>query len=59
VLERFEQLESVRFESKNHTWIGVRDDLKGDGEVLREPSRPTGFQQFSMDHSELDEEDSK
>ncbi len=59
VLERFEQLESVRFESKNRTWIGVRDDLEGDGKVLREPPRPTGFQQFSMDRSDLGEEDSK
>ena len=57
VLERFEQLESVRFESKNRTWIGVRDDLAGDGKVLREPPRPTGFQQFSMDRSDLEEED--
>ena len=58
VLERFEQLESVRFEANNRTWIGVRDDLEGDGKVLREPPRPTGFQQFSMDRSDLDEEDS-
>jgi len=53
VLERFPQLESVSFEANNRTWIGVRDDLDGDGKVLREPPRPTGFQQFSMDRSDL------
>jgi len=31
-----------------------REDLEGDGKVLREPPRPTGFQQFSMDRSDLD-----
>ena len=56
VLRRFPQLESVRFEANNRTWIGVRDDLEGDGKVLREPPRPTGFQQFSMDRSDLDTE---
>jgi urate oxidase len=54
-LERFEQLESVSFEANNRTWIGVRDDLEGDGKVLREPPRPTGFQQFSMDRTDLEE----
>jgi urate oxidase len=56
VLERFPQLESVSFEANNRTWIGVRDDLDGDGKVLREPPRPTGFQQFSMDRDDLEEE---
>jgi urate oxidase len=55
VLERFPQLESVSFEANNRTWIGVRDDLDGDGKVLREPPRPTGFQQFSMDRDDLEE----
>jgi len=54
-LERFPQLESVSFESKNKTWIGVRKDLDGDAKVLREPDIPTGFQQFSMDHSDLED----
>ena len=54
-LERFPQLESVSFEANNRTWIGVRDDLDGNGKVLREPPRPTGFQQFSMDRSDLEE----
>jgi urate oxidase len=56
VLERFEQLERVSFESKNRTWLGVRDDLPGDGKVLREPDVPTGFQQFSVDRSDLEKE---
>ncbi|SDF34646.1 factor-independent urate hydroxylase [Halorientalis regularis] len=54
-LERFPQLESVSFEANNRTWLKVRDDLEGDAKVLREPPRPTGFQQFSMDHSDLEE----
>ena len=58
VLERYPQLESVSFEANNRTWIGVRDDLEGDGKVLREPPRPTGFQQFSMDRDDLNEESS-
>ena len=57
ILERFEQLESVRFEANNRTWIGVRDDLEGDAKVLREPPRPAGFQEFSMDRSDLEEEE--
>jgi len=55
VLERYPQLESVMFEANNQTWLGVRDDdLEGDAKVLREPPRPTGFQQFSMDRSDLE-----
>ena len=58
ILERYPQLESVRFEANNRTWIGVRgDDLEGDSKVLREPPAPTGFQQFSMDRSDLDGEE--
>lgn len=57
VLERYPQLKSVSFEANNRTWIKERDDLDGDAKVLREPPRPTGFQQFSMDRSDLDEED--
>ena len=55
ILKRFSQLNSVRFEANNRTWIGVRDDdLDDDGKVLREPPAPTGFQQFSMDRSDLE-----
>jgi len=57
VLKRFPQLESVSFEANNRTWIRERDDLDGDAKVLKEPPRPTGFQQFSMDRSDLDGED--
>ena len=59
VLERYPQLESVSFEANNRTWIEVRDDLEGDARVLREPPQPTGYQQFSMDHSDLDGDDSR
>jgi urate oxidase len=56
VLERYPQLAEVSFEANNRTWLTVRDDLEGDGKVLREPPRPTGFQQFSMTHDDLAEE---
>ncbi|WP_049915658.1 factor-independent urate hydroxylase [Natrialba taiwanensis] len=56
VLKRFPQLESVSFEANNRTWIRERDDLDSDAKVLKEPPRPTGFQQFSMDHSDLEED---
>lgn len=57
VLERFPQLESVTFEANNRTWLAVRDDIEGEEEarVLKEPPRPTGYQQFQMDHNDLDE----
>lgn len=54
VLERYPQLKSVSFEANNRTWIEVREDLEGDAKVLREPPRPTGYQQFSMDRSDLE-----
>ena len=61
VLECFPQLESVSFEANNRTWIEVRDDIEGeeDTRVLMEPPQPTGYQQFSMDRSDLDEEGSR
>jgi urate oxidase len=58
-LKRFPQLETVSFEANNRTWLKVRDDLEGDAKVLREPPRPTGFQQFSMDRDDLDGEESE
>lgn len=56
VLERYPQLAEVSFEANNRTWLTVRDDMEGDAKVLREPPRPTGFQQFSMDRSDLEED---
>lgn len=56
ILERYPQLESVSFEANNRTWIEVREGVEGDAKVLREPPRPTGYQQFSMDHSDLEEQ---
>lgn len=56
VLERYPELESVSFEANNRTWIQERDDLDGEGTVLKEPPRPTGFQQFAMDRSDLEGE---
>lgn len=54
VLERYPQLAEVSFEANNRTWLTVRDDMEGDAKVLREPPRPTGFQQFSMDRTDLE-----
>lgn len=59
VLERFPQLETVTFEANNRTWIQERDDLEGDAKVLKEPPRPTGFQEFSMDRSDLNDGDAE
>jgi len=59
ILERYPQLDTVSFEANNRTWIEERTDMDGDGKVLKEPPRPTGFQQFSMDHSDLEEERSE
>src|SRR5699024_9300561 len=58
VLERFPKLESVNFEANNQTWIAVREEIDGDEDVrvLREPARPTGYQQFSMDRDDLEEQ---
>jgi len=54
ILERYPQLAEVEFEAQNRTWLEVGDDHEGDAAVLREPPRPTGFQQFSMDRSDLE-----
>jgi urate oxidase len=58
VLKRFPQLEEVGFEANNRTWIEVREDIEAsdEGKVLTEPPRPYGFQQFTMDRDDLDEE---
>ena len=56
VLERYPQLESVSFEANNRTWIEVRDDLEGDARVLMEPPQPTGYQQFTVNRGDLNEE---
>ncbi|WP_436901869.1 factor-independent urate hydroxylase [Halovenus halobia] len=57
ILERYPGLESVSFEANNRTWIQERADLDGEGMVLMEPPRPTGFQQFSMDHTDLEDDE--
>jgi urate oxidase len=58
VLERYPQLESVTFEANNRTWLAVREDIDGEEEarVLKEPPRPTGYQQFELDRNDLGEE---
>lgn len=59
ILERYPQLDTLSFEANNRTWIEERTDLDGDARVLKEPPRPTGFQQFSMDHSDVEAEGSE
>ncbi|ELZ04913.1 urate oxidase [Natrialba chahannaoensis JCM 10990] len=57
VLERFPQLESVTFEANNRTWLQVSEEDGADSpRVLKEPPRPTGYQQFQMDSSDLGNE---
>ncbi|OZT80718.1 urate oxidase [Marinococcus halophilus] len=54
VLERFPQLQEVSFESQNHTWDTVVEDIPGsDGKVYTEPRRPYGFQRFSVHREDL------
>lgn len=57
VLERFPQLQEVSFESQNHTWDTVVEDIPGsDGKVYTEPRRPYGFQRFAVHREDLDHE---
>jgi urate oxidase len=58
VLERFPQLESVTFEANNRTWLAVRNDIEGangeeEARVVKEPPRPTGYQQFQVNRNDL------
>ncbi|MFC4766730.1 factor-independent urate hydroxylase [Effusibacillus consociatus] len=54
VLERFPQLEEVRFESQNRTWDTVVDTIPNStGRVYTEPRPPYGFQGFSVIRQDL------
>ncbi|UGB32100.1 factor-independent urate hydroxylase [Metabacillus sp. B2-18] len=54
VLERFPQLIEVHFQSQNHTWDSVVEDIpNSEGKVYTEPRPPYGFQQFSVTKEDL------
>lgn len=49
ILTRFPQLLEVTFESQNHTWETVVDEIPGSiGKVYTEPRPPYGFQVFTV-----------
>jgi len=49
VLERFPQLKEVNFQSQNHTWDLVVEEIpNSEGKVYTEPRPPYGFQRFSV-----------
>lgn len=49
VLERFPQLREVNFQSQNHTWDPVVEEIpNSEGKVYTEPRPPYGFQHFSV-----------
>ncbi|MCP1189291.1 factor-independent urate hydroxylase [Priestia flexa] len=54
VLERFPQLKDVTFESQNHTWDAVVEDIpNSDGKVYTEPKPPFGFQVFTVTQEDV------
>ena len=57
VLHKFPQLLQVTFESQNHTWDTVVDEIPGfDGKVYTEPRPPYGFQLFTVTQDDLKRE---
>lgn len=49
ILSTFPQLSHVSFESQNHTWDLIVEDIPGsDGKVYTEPRPPYGFQLFTV-----------
>ncbi|MCM3537585.1 hypothetical protein M4D59_06355 [Priestia endophytica] len=60
ILERFPQLQSVNFQSQNHTWDTVVEEIPGEkGKVYTEPKPPFGFQLFSVTKEDLKVNSSK
>lgn len=57
ILERFPQLTEVNFESQNHTWETVVDEIPGTkSKVYTEPRPPYGFQVFSILREDVDKD---
>lgn len=54
ILSTFPQLRHVSFESQNHTWDLIVEDIPGsDGKVYTEPRPPYGFQLFTVTREDV------
>lgn len=54
ILERFPQLQEVNFESQNHTWDKIVEEIpSSQGKVYTEPRPPYGFQCFTVTQEDL------
>nr|5AYJ_A Chain A, Uric acid degradation bifunctional protein [Bacillus sp. TB-90]5AYJ_B Chain B, Uric acid degradation bifunctional protein [Bacillus sp. TB-90]5AYJ_C Chain C, Uric acid degradation bifunctional protein [Bacillus sp. TB-90]5AYJ_D Chain D, Uric acid degradation bifunctional protein [Bacillus sp. TB-90] len=57
ILERFPQLQEVYFESQNHTWDKIVEEIpESEGKVYTEPCPPYGFQCFTVTQEDLPHE---
>ncbi|MEJ9149598.1 factor-independent urate hydroxylase [Bacillus smithii] len=57
ILERFPQLQEVYFESQNHTWDKIVEEIpESKGKVYTEPRPPYGFQCFTVTQEDLPHE---
>ncbi|MEC1750991.1 factor-independent urate hydroxylase [Bacillus mojavensis] len=57
ILTRFPQLTNVSFQSQNHTWDTVIEEIPGSkGKVYTEPRPPFGFQRFTVTREDAEKE---
>ncbi|MEI1422841.1 urate oxidase [Bacillus cabrialesii] len=57
ILTRFPQLTDVSFQSQNHTWDTVVEEIPGSkGKVYTEPRPPFGFQRFTVTREDAEKE---
>ncbi|MEC1620359.1 factor-independent urate hydroxylase [Bacillus mojavensis] len=57
ILMRFPQLTNVSFQSQNHTWDTVVEEIPGTkGKVYTEPRPPFGFQRFTVTREDAEKE---
>ncbi len=60
ILARFPQLTDVSFQSQNHTWDTVVEEIPGSkGKVYTEPRPPFGFQRFTVTREDAEKEKQK
>ncbi|PSA97216.1 factor-independent urate hydroxylase [Bacillus halotolerans] len=60
ILTRFPQLADVSFQSQNHTWDTVVEEIPGTkGKVYTEPRPPFGFQRFTVTREDAEKEKRK
>ncbi|MCY7781415.1 factor-independent urate hydroxylase, partial [Bacillus sp. S20C3] len=60
ILMRFPQLTDVSFQSQNHTWDTVVEEIPGSkGKVYTEPRPPFGFQRFTVTREDAEKEKQK